>query len=83
MGDITGDLSSKRGRISGTNSLAGGMVTVTGQVPLSELSNYQSELKSVTGGMGSYTMNLSHFDPVPAQIQQQLVSEFRPSAEED
>lgn len=83
MGDITGDLSSKRGRISGTSSLAGGMVTVTGQVPLSELSNYQSELKSVTGGMGSYTMNLSHFDPVPAQIQQQLVSEFKPSADED
>lgn len=83
MGDITGDLSSKRGRISGTNSHTGGMVTVTGQVPLSELSNYQSELKSVTGGMGSYTMNLSHFDPVPAQIQQQLVSDFRPSADED
>ena len=53
MGDIAGDLSSKRGRISGTNALAGGMVTVTGQVPLAELGNYQSELKSVTGGMGS------------------------------
>ena len=83
MGDITGDLSAKRGRINGTNALAGGMVTVTGQVPLSELSTYQSELKSVTGGSGVYTMEFSHYDPVPAQIQQQLMSEFKPSADED
>lgn len=83
MGDITGDLSSKRGRINGTNALAGGMVTVTGQVPLSELSTYQSELKSVTGGTGTYTMEFSHYDPVPSQIQQQLVSEFKPRAEEE
>jgi elongation factor G len=83
MGDITGDLSAKRGRINGTNALAGGMVTVTGQVPLSELSTYQSELKSVTGGTGVYTMEFSHYDPVPAQIQQQLMSEFKPRAEEE
>lgn len=83
MGDVTGDLSAKRGRINGTNALAGGMVTVTGQVPLSELSTYQSELKSVTGGVGSYSMELSHYDPVPAQIQQQLKSEFKPRAEEE
>jgi elongation factor G len=83
MGDITGDLSAKRGRINGTNALAGGMVTVTGQVPLSELSTYQSELKSVTGGSGVYTMEFSHYDPVPAQIQQQLMSEFKPRAEEE
>ena len=83
MGDITGDLSSKRGRINGTNALAGGLVTVTGQVPLSELSTYQSELKSVTGGTGTYTMEFSHYDPVPSQIQQQLMSDFKPSAEEE
>lgn len=83
MGDITGDLSSKRGRINGTNALAGGMVTVTGQVPLSELSTYQSELKSVTGGTGVYTMEFSHYEPVPAQIQQQLRTEFKPQAEEE
>ena len=83
MGDITGDLSSKRGRISGTEAMSGGMVVVSGQAPLSELGSYQSELKSVTGGAGSYTMALSHYDPVPANIQQQLVTEFRPAAEED
>jgi len=83
MGDITGDLASKRGRISGTTTLAGGMLVVSGQVPLSELGGYQSELKSVTGGAGSFTMELSHYDPVPAQIQKQLVEAFKPSAEED
>ncbi|MDX1433095.1 MAG: elongation factor G [Gammaproteobacteria bacterium] len=83
MGDITGDLSSKRGRINGTTALPGGMVTVSGQVPLSELGNYQSQLKSVTGGEGSYSMELSHFDPVPPNIQQQLMAEFKPSADED
>ena len=83
MGDITGDLSSKRGRISGTEAMSGGMVVVSGRAPLSELGSYQSELKSVTGGAGSYTMALSHYDPVPANIQQQLVAEFKPAADED
>ena len=83
MGDVAGDLSSKRGRISGTEAMSGGMVVVSGQAPLSELGSYQSELKSVTGGAGSYTMELSHYDPVPANVQQQLVAEFRPAADED
>jgi elongation factor G len=83
VGDITGDLSSKRGRISGTETQPGGMVTISGQVPLSELGSYQSELKSVTGGAGSYTMSLSHYNPVPPSIQQQLAAEFQPAAEED
>jgi len=50
---------------------------------LSELGSYQSELKSVTGGAGSFTMELSHYDPVPAQIQKQLIEAFKPSVEED
>jgi len=83
MGDITGDLSSKRGRISGTSTGSGGMLTITGQVPLSELDSYQSELKSVTGGAGSYAMQFSHYDPVPPMIQKQLSAEFNPAADED
>ena len=83
MGDIAGDLSSKRGRISGTEAMSAGMVVVSGQAPLSELGSYQSELKSVTGGAGSFTMELSHYDPVPANVQQQLVAEFKPAADED
>ena len=83
MGDIAGDLSSKRGRISGTEAMSAGMVMVSGQAPLAELGSYQSELKSVTGGTGSFSMELSHYDPVPSNIQQQLVAEYKPAAEED
>ncbi len=82
MGDITGDLSGKRGRINSTETLTGGMVSITGQVPLSELNNYQSKLKSVTGGRGSYSMEFSHYEAVPANIQRQLIAENKPSKEE-
>ena len=83
MGDIAGDLSSKRGRISGTEAMSAGMVMVSGQAPLAELGSYQSELKSVTGGAGSFSMELSHYDPVPSNVQQQLVAEYSPAADED
>ena len=83
MGDIAGDLSGKRGRVGGTESLAGGYVAITGQAPLSELTRYQTELKSVTGGAGSYTMGFSHYDPVPRPIQEKLMAEFKPAADED
>nr|VFK54882.1 MAG: elongation factor G [Candidatus Kentron sp. TUN] len=83
MGDIAGGISGKRGKISGTTSLNNGMVTVSGQVPLSELEMYQSELKSVTGGAGMYTIVPSHYDPVPMQTQQQLMADFKPGQEED
>ncbi len=53
MGDIAGDISAKRGQISRTDSATGGMVTISGRVPLSELNNYQARLKSVTSGQGS------------------------------
>ncbi len=76
MGDITADLSGRRGRISQTGALPGGMIEISGQVPLSEVEQYQSQLKSMTGGHGAYTIELSHYDPVPARTQQQLVAEF-------
>ncbi len=83
MGDIASDLSSKRGRISGTESLPGGMVVVSGQAPLGELDSYASQLKAVTGGAGSYTIGFSHYDPVPAQTQQRLMAEFKPVQDEE
>lgn len=82
MGDITGSLSSRRGRINGQDVLKGGMISITGQVPMSEISDYQSELKSITGGQGSFTMEFSHYDPVPPNIQQQLAEEYKPKAED-
>jgi elongation factor G len=81
MGDIAGDLSSKRGRVNSTDTAGQGMTVIVGQVPLAELNGYQSRLKSITGGTGSYTLHLSHYDPVPGRLQQQLMSEYKPAAE--
>jgi len=74
MGDITGDLASKRGRVLGQEMLAGNFVLIKAQVPLAEVTQYNSQLKSVTGGRGSYAMSLSHYEIVPPNIQQQIVA---------
>ncbi len=83
LGSITGDLSGKRGRIQGTDVLSGGMAMVKAQVPLSEVMQYQSQLKSVTGGQGSFSMELSHYEPVPPQVQQQLIGAYKPKPDEE
>lgn len=83
VGTITGDLSGKRGRIQGQDFVGGGMAVVKAQAPLAEVMQYQSQLKSVTGGQGSFAMELSHYDPVPPQIQQQIASQYKPRAEEE
>jgi elongation factor G len=83
LGTITGDLSGKRGRILGQEFLGGGIAMVKAQAPLAEVMSYQNQLKSVTGGQGSFSMELSHYDPVPPMVQQQLVAAFKPRAEEE
>ncbi len=77
MGDITGDLSGKRGLVSGTANAANGTVVIRGQAPLSELTGYQNRLNAMTAGQGSYTIELSHYEAVPPSIQQQLVGQFQ------
>jgi elongation factor G len=72
MGDIAGDLSAKRGQLSGTDSAAPGTLVIKGQVPLSELNNYQARLKSVTAGQGSYSIEFARYDPVPPHVQKSL-----------
>jgi elongation factor G len=79
MGDLAGDLSSRRGRISGSESKSGGRVAINGEVPLAELEGYESRLKSITGGEGSYNIEFSHYQPVPASIQKQLSDAFEAS----
>ena len=74
MGDITGDLSAKRGQVNGTHNGAAGTMVVRGQVPMSELSGYQSRLNAMTSGQGRYTIALSHYEAVPPNVQQQLVA---------
>ena len=78
MGDITGNLAGRRARISGTESLRGGLVTVKADIPLSSLSDYHTELKSLTQGQGSFTMEFSHYDPVPRDVQQDLEKAYKP-----
>jgi len=75
MGDITGDLSAKRGLVSGTANGAVGTMIVRGMVPMSELSGYQSRLNALTSGQGRYTIALSHYEAVPASAQAQLVAQ--------
>ncbi len=77
MGDITGSLASKRARISGTDSLAGGLIVVSAQIPLSMLTDYQTELKSITGGEGQYSMSFSHYNAVPGDIQAKLAKAYK------
>jgi elongation factor G len=82
MGDITGDLSAKRGQVSGTTNGAGGSMVVRALAPLSELAGYQSRLNAMTSGQGRYTLELSHYDPVPPNAQTQLVSQYQVKDEE-
>ncbi len=83
MGDITGDLSSRRGQVTGTGNLAGGMMIVQGVVPLAELEGYAGRLKAITQGSGSYSMELADYQPVPPNVQQQLAAAYKRKEEED
>jgi len=83
IGDVTSDLSTRRGRISGQDTLPGGRAQISALVPLAELQDYLSRLKAITGGEGTFTMDLSHYDPVPARKQQELAAAFKPQEEGD
>ena len=83
VGNVTGDLSGRRGQVAGSQTLPNGMMTIKATAPLAELSDYAGKLKSLTGGHGSYTLEFSHYQAVPFNIQQALAQEFRPKEEED
>lgn len=82
VGAITGDLSARRGMVSGTDSDRSGQMTVTGQVPLAELADYQSRLNAMTSGQGQYALALARYEVAPPQLQQQLTREHRPVNDE-
>jgi elongation factor G len=77
MGDIAGDLSSRRGQVNGTGSAGAGRVTVRGLAPMAELSGYQTRLNAMTSGQGRFALSLSHHDPVPPAVQAQLVAQHQ------
>ncbi len=71
QGDIMGDLNAKRGRIQGSAAIGGGEVEIVALVPTSEVLRYVIDLRSMTGGRGRFTMQHSHYDPVPAAPRRQ------------
>ncbi len=81
FGDISGDISSRRGRPTGTDQM-GDMQILKAQVPLAEVADYGSTLKAITQGEGSYTMELSHYEAVPSNIAQQVAQKARQMQDE-
>ena len=74
MGDVMGDVNTRRGRLSGTEPL-GKYVIIKAQMPLAEVQQYEATLRSMTQGRGSFTMEMSHMEPVPPQVQEKIVKE--------
>ncbi|HUU82930.1 MAG TPA: elongation factor G [Phycisphaerae bacterium] len=81
VGDLQGDLASRRGRPQGQDVLPGGFAVIRALVPLAELAEYHSRLSSITGGRGSYAMEFSHYETVPSNVQQQIVAAARKPTE--
>jgi elongation factor G len=80
MGDIMGDLNGRRGRVLGMDN-AGKNQVINAQVPMAEFLSYASDLRSMTGGRGLFTMEFSHYDEVPAQITAKIIEEAKKSKE--
>lgn len=83
LGDITADLTGRRGQVLGTESLSASVALVRGQVPLAEMDGYANRLKSITAGQGLYSLSSSHYSAVPQDVQQRLSSGYKAVPEED
>ena len=82
MGDITGDLNSRRGRIEGMDS-QGQMQVVRAHIPMMEIMDYETQLRSVTGGEGSYTTEPSHYDVMPHKLAEAVIAKAKKPLEEE
>jgi elongation factor G len=78
MGEITGNLSSHRGHIKGMDTI-GDLQIVKATIPMASVTNYETELKSMTGGQGSFAMEFSHYDIVPAHLMQSIIAQSHAS----
>ncbi len=83
LGDISSDMSGRRGRVLGMSSAGGDLQTVIAEVPLAEVTNYARALSSITGGQGSYTMEFTRYDLVPANIMREIVEKAQLKEEEE
>jgi elongation factor G len=80
LGDIMGDLNSKRGRIQGTEAVGGHQI-VRAKVPMAEVARYAIDLRSMTGGQGTFRMEPSHYEEVPAHLAEKIIVEAREAKE--
>ncbi|GAB4429545.1 MAG: elongation factor G [Anaerolineae bacterium] len=81
-GDVSGDLSTKRGRMSGMEQIRGNTI-ITAQAPLAEVQRYATDLRSITQGRGVYTMEISHYEPVPSHIAGEIIAQAQKERDED
>jgi elongation factor G len=77
MGDVNSDLNTKRARILGMESTADGQQRITAQVPMAEMLHYATDLRSITQGRGTFSMELSSYEEVPAHVQQDIIEEYK------
>jgi elongation factor G len=83
LGDISSDMSGRRGRVLGMDSAGGDLQTISAEVPLAEVTTYARALSSLTGGQGSYTMEFSRYELVPGNIQKEIVEKAVLKEEEE
>lgn len=83
IGDISSDLAGRRARIQGTDVLPGNLAVMYAEAPLSEVMSYSNQLKSITAGAGSYSMEYSHDENTPPNVQADVIKAYQPAAEED
>ncbi len=82
MGDVIGDLSSRRGQVLGTDT-SGGKAVIRAQVPLAEVLRYSNDLRSMTGGRGVFTMQFLRYERVPAHLQAEIVAQAQKEKQEE
>jgi elongation factor G len=82
MGDVIGDLNSRRGRVQGMDSNGSNQI-IKGSVPLAEILKYAPDLRSMTSGRGNFTYTHSHYEEVPAYIAEKIIAEFKKEKEEE
>ncbi len=83
VGDVYSDMSSRGGRVQGSEAVGGNLQTIFVEIPLREVTTYNRTLSSMTGGQGSYTMDFSHYDVMPGNVQQEIMAKAKVQEEED
>jgi elongation factor G len=83
VGDVNSDMSGRRGRVLGMDAIGGGLQMITAEVPLAEVTTYARSLSSMTGGQGSYSMEFSHYDVVPGNVQKEIIDKAALEEEEE